>query len=202
MPDDPPDLSLLVERHRDGDPAAREQLIAAAVGRLERLARKMLKGFPGVGRWEDTADVLQNALIRLDRALRAVAPSSSREFIGLAAEQIRRELLDLARRYRGPRGMGRNHESGLNIGDAAREGLDPAAPVPEVDELERWTALHEAVEKLPAAEREVFVLTFYHKWPQAQIAELFQVDERTVRRRWRSAAQMLHDALGGDLPGG
>lgn len=201
MPDDPPDLSLLVERHQSGDPAAREQLIAAAVGRLERLARKMLRGFPGVGRWEDTADVLQNALIRLDRALRAVAPSSSREFIGLAAEQIRRELLDLARRHRGPHGMGRNHESGMNIGDAARDGLDPPAADPDAGELERWAALHEAVEKLPPAEREVFVLTFYHKWSQVQIAELFQVDERTVRRRWKAAAELLHDALGGDLPG-
>jgi RNA polymerase sigma-70 factor (ECF subfamily) len=201
MPDDPPDLSLLVERHQAGDPAAREHLIAAACGRLERLARKMLRGFPGVGRWEDTADVLQNALIRLDRALRAVAPSSSREFIGLAAEQIRRELLDLARRHRGPHGHGRNHESGMNVGDAARDGLDPPAADPDAGELERWAALHEAVEKLPPAEREVFVLTFYHKWSQAQIAELFQVDERTVRRRWKAAAELLHDALGGDLPG-
>ena len=29
------------------------------------------------------------------------------------------------------------------------------------------------------------MLTFYHGWTQAEIAELFQVDERTIRRRWQ-----------------
>ena len=44
-------------------------------------------------------------------------------------------------------------------------------------------------------------LTFYHGWTQTQIAELFRVDERTVRRRWQAACQALHKALGGQLPG-
>lgn len=202
MADQPTDLSRLLGRHRDGDPNAREKIIAAAVVRMEKLARKMLRGFPGVGRWEDTADVLQNALVRLDRALRAVAPGSTREFMGLAAEMLRRELLDLARHYGGRYGHGRNHESGMNVGDAARDGLDPPAADTDAVELDRWAALHEAVARLPAAKREVFVLTFYHKWSQAEIAELFQVDERTVRRRWKAAAELLHAALGGDLPRG
>jgi DNA-directed RNA polymerase specialized sigma24 family protein len=49
-------------------------------------------------------------------------------------------------------------------------------------------------------ERGVISLICYHGWPQAQIAELFQVDERTIRRRWRSACQRLSEALGGRLP--
>jgi RNA polymerase sigma factor (sigma-70 family) len=194
------ELSLLVGRHQAGDPDAREQLIATAARRLEKLARKMLRGFPKVKRWEDTLDVLQNSLLRLDRALRQVTPESSRHFFRLAAEMIRRELLDLARHYGGPRGHGRNHQSGVFVGDGEQDGIQPVAPS-ETDELDRWAAFHEQVERLPAEEREVFMLTFYHKWPQAQIAELFQVDERTVRRRWRKAADLLHEALGGDLPG-
>jgi RNA polymerase sigma-70 factor (ECF subfamily) len=194
-------LSLLVDQMQSGDPNAREELIRTSLGRLERLARKMLRGFPGVARWEDTGDVLQNALIRLDRALHAVTPGSGREFIGLAAEMIRRELLDLARHYSGARGMGRNHQSGVNVGDAAADGLDPAAEHPEAGDLEKWAAFHEAVEKLPVPEREVFMLTFYHKWTQAEIAELFHVDERTVRRRWAAAAEQLDTMLGGDIPG-
>jgi DNA-directed RNA polymerase specialized sigma24 family protein len=46
-------------------------------------------------------------------------------------------------------------------------------------------------------EREVVCLTFYHGWTQMQIAELFQVDERTIRRRWRAAVLKLTEALGG-----
>jgi RNA polymerase sigma factor (sigma-70 family) len=198
---DASDLTVLLNDLNGGDTTAREKVIATAAGRLERLARKMLRRFPAVKRWEDTLDVLQNALIRLDRALRAVAPKSSREFFGLAAEQIRRELIDLARHYTGPHGHGRNHQSGMFVGDVANNGLQPAAPDPDADELEKWAAFHEAVAHLPAAEREVFMLAFYHKWTHAQIAELFQVDERTIRRRWRASAELLTAALGGQLPG-
>jgi DNA-directed RNA polymerase specialized sigma24 family protein len=41
---------------------------------------------------------------------------------------------------------------------------------------------------------------FYHGWTQAQIAELFEVDERTIRRRWQSACLRLNELVGGDLP--
>src|SRR6202034_2532417 len=88
-----------------GDESAREALFASALGRLSRLARKMLKGFPGVARWEQSDDVLQNALLRLDRSLRAVSPRTAKDFFGLAATQIRRELIDLARHYGGPEGL-------------------------------------------------------------------------------------------------
>jgi RNA polymerase sigma factor (sigma-70 family) len=56
------------------------------------------------------------------------------------------------------------------------------------------------MEQLPAEEREVVGLTFYHGWTQAQIAELFGVDERTIRRRWRAACLRLQDLVGADLP--
>src|SRR4051794_9362283 len=92
------------DRMRGGDPAARDELLRATCGRLERLARKMLRRFPGVHRWAETGDVLQSALLRLLRALEQVRPASTRDFFGLAAEQMRRELLDLSRRFHGPRG--------------------------------------------------------------------------------------------------
>src|SRR5262245_25284397 len=92
-------------RMRAGDAMAREELLRSMCGRLEGLAHKMLKGFPNVRRWEDTCDVLQNALPRLLRALQTIQPDSMKGFFCLAAEQIRRELVDLARRYKGIRGQ-------------------------------------------------------------------------------------------------
>jgi DNA-directed RNA polymerase specialized sigma24 family protein len=59
---------------------------------------------------------------------------------------------------------------------------------PDPSEIEHWTALQLAVEKLALEQREVFMLTFYHGWKQCLIAELFGVDERTVRRWWRTAS--------------
>jgi len=59
----------------------------------------MLGRFPTVRGWADTGDVLQSAVMRLLRALKEVRPGSVRDFFGLAAEQMRRELLDLARHH-------------------------------------------------------------------------------------------------------
>jgi RNA polymerase sigma factor (sigma-70 family) len=182
-----------LDRMKAGDPEAREDLLRHLCGRLERLARKMLRRFPRVGQWVETDDVLQNSLLRLLRALEEVRPSSLPEFFGLAAEQMRRELIDLARHYFGPRGPG-SHTTG---GDFATTAPEPADPHEEDRaDLERWCRFHEEVARLPAQEREVVNLIFYHAWTQLQVAELFQVSDRTVRRRWESAMVQLYEALG------
>ncbi len=67
------EIQIRLDRLRGGDRGALDELLTAARDRLAQLARKMLKGYPGVARWEQTDDVAQNALIRLDRALHAVA---------------------------------------------------------------------------------------------------------------------------------
>jgi len=194
----------LLSRMQAGDPTAREELLRVTCGRLERLAHKMLRGFPGVARWEETGDVLQNALLRLLRALEEVRPASVRHFFALAATQMRRELLDLARHYQGPNGPGANRASpqnSLTVGETPPE-FDPPDRAEPVEELERWSAFHEQVEALPAEEREVVSLVFYHGWTQTDIAALFQVSERTVRRYWQAGCLKLNAALGGALPHG
>jgi hypothetical protein len=95
-------LQLWAQRIRAGDRCAPDELLRATADRLERLTRKMLGRFPSVRRWEQTADVMQNASLRLLRALQQIDPTSVRDFFGLAAEQIRRELLDLVRHHYGP----------------------------------------------------------------------------------------------------
>jgi RNA polymerase sigma factor (sigma-70 family) len=202
MANNSPDLvgvTVLLERARRGDPTARGDLIRACQTRLEQLARRMLRGFPSVRRWADTGDVFQNSALRLLRAVEQTDVADTRQFLNLAAAVIRRELIDLARHFQRPHGVGANHAS---HGPEAPRASDPPAPANESDEIDRWCALHEAVERLPAEEREVVVLTFYHRWTRAQIAQLFHVDERTIRRRWRAAAARLSVLLGGDLPRG
>lgn len=181
-------LHDMVDRHRRGDRAALDALVRRTNKRLERLAQKMLGDFPTVAARTEFTDVLQSALIRLTRALGEETPNSVRHFYRLAAEQIRRELLDLTRRYR------RRPEGAL--GDA-----DPAAPESaNATDLDRWAALQVAVERLPADQREVFGLTFYHGWNQARIAELLQMSDRHVRRLRTEALTHLGAEVG-DVPG-
>ncbi len=188
-------------RVRAGDAAATNELLRACWNRLERLARMMLGRFPAVRRWADTGDVLQSALLRLLRALETLDVRSTRDFFGLAAEQMRRELLDLARHFYGPHGDGAHYAGPPERADGSSGPVcEPADAEQSPAELERWCAFHEAIGRLPAKEREVVGLAYYHGLTQAQIAELLGVDVRTVRRRWQSACLRLDDALGGEMP--
>ncbi len=192
-------LRRWLDRIGAGDLAARDELLRAACGRLERLAHKMVRRFPGVRRWADTGDVLQGALLRLLRALREVRPADTRAFFGLAAEQMRRELLDLARHFYGPHGAGAHHDSVPAPGGLPGPAREPADERDDPDDLEKWCQFHREVERLPADEREVVGLIYYHGWTQAQVAELLRIGERTVRRRWEAALVRLHQALNGPV---
>lgn len=178
-------------KHLAGDPEAVDELLRRTGNQLEALARRMLRDYPKVRRWEQTADVLQEALLRLDRALREAPPNDARHFFNLATVQIRRTLLDLARRYRGPMSLAANYDSAFayvkRLGDALPQQVADSEPV----SLEDWSAFHEAVGELPEEEREVFQLTWYQGLSQRETAKLMQVDERTVRRYWLSAKLIL-----------
>jgi RNA polymerase sigma factor (sigma-70 family) len=196
-------IQRCIDRMRSGDTPARDELLAHAADRLTRLTRKMLRDFPGVHRWEQTDDVLQNAALRLYRAMGEVQPPTAADFFRLAAAQIRRELLDLARRYSGPEGLGANHASLAEISPASATApaLNPADNTHDPDRLTDWTDFHREVETLPAEERETFDLLFYQGLSQTEAAAVLDLSERTIRRRWQSARLRLVQALGGRMPG-
>lgn len=183
-----PFLRDRVQRWQNGSLSAANDLLWATTGRLEMLARRMLRNYPRVRAWADACDIVSGAAMRLLNALRTIQPASTRGYFTLSALQIRRELLTLTRRF-----------STYHL--AQPDGLDeiPAQPAGSDADLARWARFHEAVERLPADLREVVSLTFYHGWTQPRIADLFGVDEQTVRRRWLAACERLRDQLG-ELP--
>jgi RNA polymerase sigma-70 factor (ECF subfamily) len=182
---------------------ARDAVIKHTVERLERLVRRMLRyDYPRLRRWEETGDVLQNAIIRLHRSLSTVRPESARQFYGLAATQIRRELIDLSRHHFGPLGDAAKHHT-----DHAPNGdgdlvLHRADTEGEPSSLAEWTEFHAAVQRLPDAEREVFDLHWYEGLDQQTVAKMLGVTDRTVKNRWRSAKLLLGQMLAGENDGG
>jgi RNA polymerase sigma factor (sigma-70 family) len=191
-------LQSHLRRLRAGEASARDDLLKLTWSRLEESVGRMIKKFPKVRRWADRDDVFQGTALRLLRALESVDVTNTREFLNLAGALIRRELIDLARQFASPRGMMAHHGS-VSPEESAIVGLlEPPAPEPEIVELDRWAHFHETIEALPTEEREVFSLTFYHGWTQGEIADLFGVNERTVRRKWQSACMLLNDRLGGE----
>jgi len=194
VPDDPPpslntfDLLFWVTELQAGRPDAAVPTFRRIVARVELLARAMFKKFPRVGRFVDVEDVIQNSLLRLLAAFRDIRPASTRDFYALVNTLIRRELLDLAKHYYGAHGLGTNLAD-VPVGEGDAE-VTPVAPR-DAEDLELFTAFHEAIDQLPVAEREVIGLTYYHGWSQAEVADLFQVSVRTVQRWHQSAFESI-----------
>ena len=178
------------------DAAGREALLAHAGDRLLRLTRKMFRSHPDLGRWEETDDVFQNAMLRLHRSLADVKLESVRHFFRLAALQVRRELLDLAKRHFGPQGAGSRHHTDGQPADDAGGSIRRSASEPE--DLEEWSEFHAAVENLPDDEREVVDLLYYEGLTQEDAARVLGQSIRTLKRRWHAARLALHVALRGE----
>jgi RNA polymerase sigma-70 factor (ECF subfamily) len=190
-------LQHCLDRLHEGHASSRDALLAGVCGRLERLTHVMLKDYRRLQRWENTDDVLQNALIRLHRALQTITPPTLGDFYRLATLQIRRELLDLARHYYGPEGAAARQASVSVTGSAG----EPTNASLEPSRLLAWTEFHQQVQELPEEEREVFDLIWYQGLAQTEAAEVLNVCARTVKRRWQAACLKLHDRLHGQLPG-
>jgi RNA polymerase sigma factor (sigma-70 family) len=182
-------VQAILDRVRTGDASAREELLRHCSDRLHRLTRKMFAGFPRLRRWVEEEDVLQNALLRLDRALRNVDVQTARHFFHLATVQVRRELLDLSHHFYGPLGMAANHQTGDGPPDE-RGGLihDVSARTPDG---KGWHRFHQEVEKLAAEQQEVVNLLFYEGLTHDEAARVLGVSTRTVKRRWKEVKEHL-----------
>ncbi len=185
-----------IDRLLAGDQAAQEDLFRHAEERLRRLTHRMLGHYERVHALEQTADVQQNAALRLLRALKAVPINSARDFFRLAATQIRRELIDLTRHHFGPRGDGqRQARMEMEDSPGPTEGMTWNA-----ERLAVWSDFHKAVETLPDAERDVVDLVWYQGLEQAEVAKLLGISVPTVKRRWMRARLKLQENWPGQLP--
>lgn len=190
-----------LDRLRSGDPDALETLLVRSQERLKLLTRRMLRKFPGVRRWEETDDVFQRVLMRLERTLRALPVTTVIDYVRLASRHIRHVLIDLARHYYGPRGAGANHAT-PPVGTAGHllpAGAEPVSPDGPLDDLD-WAEWHEQIENLPPDQREVFDLIWYHGASQQEAAGILGVSLSTVQRRWQAARICLAASFAGEAP--
>jgi RNA polymerase sigma factor (sigma-70 family) len=178
------ELQRLLDRVNRGDDAARMPLIDRAYERLHHLSALILrKNFPRLMRapaMVDSSDVADELSFRLYHALAEARPVTVRDFFRLAAQRIRWLLIELARQAdRGGRPGPDDRRPIESYEDARR--ADPPAPLAD---------LYLAIEHLPAPEREVVYLLYFHELSQADTATRMGVTERTVRRY--SAVARLH----------
>lgn len=180
--------------------AARDALVAAAVDHMRSVTHRMTRGFPQVRRWDETDDVVQGASLRLTRALDAVVPTDGRHLLNLIATQVRRELIDLARRYAGAESFARYHETNLGQVDGQEILRSDAAEDPvntDTESVSSWTRFHEIADALDDEDRELFNLVWYLGLGQEQAAKTLGCSVRTIARRWDVVKQRLVAQLKG-----
>ena len=172
-------------RLNPNDAATRKELISRSYDRLADVARRLL-GPAYRERPEDTSGLLAEAYLRLETALGAVRPESVRQYLGLAALQMRRALVDIFRKERGRNG-GRETPVSLDAGTTGGQAVSAPVALDADWRLE----LMDAVGRLDGPEREAVDLLFFHGLTQLEAAGVLGVDESTVKRRWARARVRL-----------
>jgi RNA polymerase sigma factor (sigma-70 family) len=195
MSDDSSILQGLLDRMKQGDRAARRELLDRACTRLRRLANTIFTGsFPRLRDQHELDSVVHETWLRLLQALDQVEPPTVADFFRLAAHKIRQVLLDLAERQRRRAarelsGLGSDSDGGV-LASAGGQTFDPAR-------LALWSEFHARVADLPEDERQVFELHYYLELSQAEIARMLELHPRKVSYLWVASTDRLAEHLEG-----
>lgn len=179
------DLTRTLRAVADGREDAVQVLLPALYEELRALAGHYLRGeAPGLSL--NSTALVHEAYLKLIEQ-RNVTWQNRAHFLAIAAQTIRRILVDHARsRHREKRGGGW-HRISLSV-------IEPEVPVKEFDLL----ALDEALERLAAEEpleSRIVEMRFFGGMQTQEIAEVLEIAERTVRRRLAYAKAWLFREL-------
>jgi RNA polymerase sigma factor (TIGR02999 family) len=187
-PTAPGELTQWLSRLRHGDREALDRIVARLYGELRAIARQRL-GHEWGTRPMRTTELVHEAYLRLLRE-RQLAVEDRAEFFAIAANVMRRVLVDAARaRHRDKRGGGRS-----------------AVPI---EEVEAWLSDEEATEVLEleaglARLRElhprgadVVMHRYFAGLSLEESAQVLGVSTKTVQRDWLAARAWLRKEIRG-----
>jgi len=164
-------------------------LLDRSVRRLHHLCAALLhRSYPRLARPPlnlETDELLGAVVERLLKALREARPRTVREFFALAGQHMRWELTDLARRL--------DKQPAV---EELRDGLVPAPASSDSGLSPEGRRLLEAIDGLPADEREAFDLVRIQGLTYAEAAEVLGVSPKTVQRRLDRGLRLLTEQLG------
>ena len=184
----PNGVTQLLVAWGDGDTAARDQLMPLVYEELRRLAHRYM-GRERPGHTLQTSGLVNEAYLRLiDQS--QVHWQNRAHFYGIAAQMMRRILVDYARsRHYAKRG-GNNHQVSLNEVLIASE-----------ERRAEVVALDDALKSLAAIDgrkSQIVELRFFAGLSIEETAEVLAVSPGTVMRDWTLAKAWLRREMVGD----
>jgi RNA polymerase sigma factor (TIGR02999 family) len=183
------ELTRLLQAWSDGDKQALEKLVPRVQKQLHRLAGRYMAGERPNHPLQTTA-LINEAYIRLI-GWRNVRWQNRAHFFAVAAQLMRRILVDIARaRRQTKRG-----------GGAPETSLDEAC-VFQQERSRDLVALDEALTRLAEIDlrkSRIVELRFFGGLSEEETALVLQISDRTVRREWNLARAWLHSEINGAL---
>jgi RNA polymerase sigma factor (TIGR02999 family) len=182
----PEGVTQLLLKWGKGDQAALDELMPLVYGELRRLANNYL-------RRERVNHTLQATALVNEAYMRLVDQRNARwqnraQFFGVAAQLMRRILVDHARLHQAQK-RGGSDQQRLSLTD-----VDRAAGKPDIDLLALHEALNELTEIDPQQGR-IVELKFFGGLSIEETAEVLGIGHATVERDWKMARAWLRNKL-------
>jgi RNA polymerase sigma factor (TIGR02999 family) len=180
------EITLLIQRAREGDRAAVDDLFQALYPEMRRIAHARLRrGFPDPDL--GTTALVHECYLKLRDGHRLDAVDRA-HFFAYAASAMRSIIVDIAR----AKGRQRRGANALHVTlDDDEAGGDAAAE-------EQILRVHEALEQvgqLDARLGRLVEMRYFGGMSDDEIASALDVTDRTVRRDWQKARLLLAEAL-------
>lgn len=173
-------ITRLLAESAKGNREAEDLLMPMLYAELRRLARSYMRKERPDHTLQATA-LVHEAYMRL--VPQRVNWNSRSHFFGVAAQQMRRILLDYARRHQAERRRGSDGK--LQLEEALVMAREQPSELIRVEEgLERFASEH------PRQHR-VVELRFFGGWTEEEIAQSVGVSVETVKRDWKFAKAWL-----------
>ncbi len=179
------EVTRILHEWSDGDEDAPARLMPFVYDQLRRQAKNYLAKERGEHTLQPTALVHEAYLRLVDQ--RSVSWQNRAHFYGIAANMMRRILVDHARA----------HATGKRGGAVIRLSIDDVQ-IPLEQRATDLIALDEALEKLAAFDErrsKIIEMRFFGGLNDDEIAEALNVSRRTVLRDWKTARLWLYREL-------
>jgi len=173
------DDARLLQRFRQGDRQAFESLVLRYQKPIYNAAFWVLR------KAEDASDVTQTVFLKVVERLDDYDPQY--KFFSWIYRIAVNESLNVLRRH--------GHETELDE-DAEYEGPASGSPEWQLGERERERRLQDAMMSLATNDRVVLTLRHFSECSYQEIAEVLEIDEKTVKSRLFDARQRLRAQLG------
>jgi RNA polymerase sigma-70 factor (ECF subfamily) len=175
-------VTVLLKRLRNGDPAAAQQLVPLVIDELKRLARHYMRN-ERVGHTLQPTALVNEAYLRM-AGYRSLDWKSRSHFIGVAASVMRQILTDYARKRLAAK-RGRDLEE-IPLADL-RDSIS-------VEQSEELMALNEALDRLQKMnprQSKIVEMRYFGGLSVPETAEVLGISPITVKRDWVVARAWL-----------